>query len=85
MAIPRGDSWIPISAMAAQAQQRWRDARDPSWAWMTMAPMGIQFSPLMVAVFYLLGVDMLYHLYSGFLACRFTFPMLDGPGALGSD
>lgn len=33
-----------------------------------MAPMGIRLSPLGVAVFCLLGLGVLYHLYSGFLA-----------------
>ncbi|XP_015270761.1 PREDICTED: inositol monophosphatase 3 [Gekko japonicus] len=44
-----------------------------------MAPMGIRLSPLGVAVFCLLGLGVLYHLYSGFLAGRFAFFMLGGP------
>ncbi|XP_077208467.1 Golgi-resident adenosine 3',5'-bisphosphate 3'-phosphatase [Paroedura picta] len=44
-----------------------------------MAPMGIRLSPLGVAVFCLLGLGVLYHLYSGFLAGRFAFLMLGGP------
>lgn len=35
-----------------------------------MAPMGIRLSPLGVAVFCLLGVGILYHLYSGVLSSR---------------
>ncbi|XP_039377148.1 Golgi-resident adenosine 3',5'-bisphosphate 3'-phosphatase [Mauremys reevesii] len=35
-----------------------------------MAPMGIRLSPLGVAVFCLLGLGVLYHLYSGLLAGR---------------
>lgn len=46
-----------------------------------MAPMGIRLSPLGVAVFCLLGLGVLYHLYSGFLAGRFAFLMLGGPAA----
>ncbi|XP_062978161.1 Golgi-resident adenosine 3',5'-bisphosphate 3'-phosphatase isoform X1 [Elgaria multicarinata webbii] len=47
-----------------------------------MAPMGIRLSPLGVAVFCLLGLGVLYHLYSGFLAGRFAFLVLGGaPGA----
>ncbi|XP_053105228.1 Golgi-resident adenosine 3',5'-bisphosphate 3'-phosphatase [Hemicordylus capensis] len=46
-----------------------------------MAPMGIRLSPLGVAVFCLLGLGLLYHLYSGFLAGRFAFFMLGGPAA----
>uniref|UniRef100_G3U2B3 Golgi-resident adenosine 3',5'-bisphosphate 3'-phosphatase n=1 Tax=Loxodonta africana TaxID=9785 RepID=G3U2B3_LOXAF len=45
-----------------------------------MAPMGIRLSPLGVAVFCLLGLGVLYHLYSGFLAGRFSFfgPAVEG-------
>uniref|UniRef100_A0A2D4EZM6 Golgi-resident adenosine 3',5'-bisphosphate 3'-phosphatase n=1 Tax=Micrurus corallinus TaxID=54390 RepID=A0A2D4EZM6_MICCO len=51
-----------------------------------MAPMGIRLSPLGVAVFCLLGLAVLYHLYSGFLAGRFASFFLGGPHALaGSD
>lgn len=35
-----------------------------------MAPMGIRLSPLGVAVFCLLGLGLLYHLYSGVLTSR---------------
>ncbi|XP_061441757.1 Golgi-resident adenosine 3',5'-bisphosphate 3'-phosphatase [Rhineura floridana] len=54
-----------------------------------MSPMGIRLSPLGVAVFCLLGLGVLYHLYSGFLAGRFAFFMLgggggDGGGSLGA-
>ncbi|XP_046929911.1 Golgi-resident adenosine 3',5'-bisphosphate 3'-phosphatase isoform X2 [Lynx rufus] len=46
-----------------------------------MAPMGIRLSPLGVAVFCLLGLGVLYHLYSGFLAGRFSLFGLGGePG-----
>lgn len=46
-----------------------------------MAPMGIRLSPLGVAVFCLLGLGVLYHLYSGFLAGRFSlFGMGGEPG-----
>lgn len=46
-----------------------------------MAPMGIRLSPLGVAVFCLLGLGVLYHLYSGFLAGRFSLFSLGGePG-----
>ncbi|XP_037748511.1 Golgi-resident adenosine 3',5'-bisphosphate 3'-phosphatase isoform X2 [Chelonia mydas] len=41
-----------------------------------MAPMGIRLSPLGVAVFCLLGLGVLYHLYSGFLAGRLALFML---------
>ncbi|KAM6450454.1 Golgi-resident adenosine 3',5'-bisphosphate 3'-phosphatase [Liasis olivaceus] len=44
-----------------------------------MAPMGIRLSPLGVAVFCLLGLGVLYHLYSGFLAGRFAAFVLGGP------
>uniref|UniRef100_A0A6J0U7E1 Golgi-resident adenosine 3',5'-bisphosphate 3'-phosphatase n=1 Tax=Pogona vitticeps TaxID=103695 RepID=A0A6J0U7E1_9SAUR len=47
-----------------------------------MAPMGIRLSPLGVAVFCLLGLGVLYHLYSGFLAGRFALFVL---GAAGGD
>uniref|UniRef100_A0A8C5SCB0 Golgi-resident adenosine 3',5'-bisphosphate 3'-phosphatase n=1 Tax=Laticauda laticaudata TaxID=8630 RepID=A0A8C5SCB0_LATLA len=54
-----------------------------------MAPMGIRLSPLGVAVFCLLGLGVLYHLYSGFLAGRFASFLLGGPhalaGGIGSD
>ncbi|XP_023583550.1 Golgi-resident adenosine 3',5'-bisphosphate 3'-phosphatase isoform X2 [Trichechus manatus latirostris] len=47
-----------------------------------MAPMGIRLSPLGVAVFCLLGLGVLYHLYSGFLAGRFSLFGLGGePGS----
>lgn len=46
-----------------------------------MAPMGIRLSPLGMAVFCLLGLGVLYHLYSGFLAGRFAFFMLSEPAA----
>uniref|UniRef100_J3RZS0 inositol-phosphate phosphatase n=1 Tax=Crotalus adamanteus TaxID=8729 RepID=J3RZS0_CROAD len=46
-----------------------------------MAPMGIRLSPLGVAVFCLLGLGVLYHLYSGFLAGRFAAFLLGGPPA----
>ncbi|XP_074064103.1 Golgi-resident adenosine 3',5'-bisphosphate 3'-phosphatase [Macrotis lagotis] len=54
-----------------------------------MAPMGIRLSPLGVAVFCLLGLGVLYHLYSGFLAGRFALFVLGGergggPGAPGA-
>lgn len=43
--------------------------------------MGIRLSPLGVAVFCLLGLGVLYHLYSGFLAGRFSLFGLGGePG-----
>ncbi|XP_013375664.1 PREDICTED: inositol monophosphatase 3 isoform X1 [Chinchilla lanigera] len=46
-----------------------------------MAPMGIRLSPLGVAVFCLLGLGVLYHLYAGFLAGRFGVFGLGGePG-----
>lgn len=46
-----------------------------------MAPMGIRLSPLGVAVFCLLGLGVLYHLYSGFLAGRFSlFGLSSEPG-----
>lgn len=46
-----------------------------------MAPMGIRLSPLGVAVFCLLGLGVLYHLYSGFLAGRFSlFGLGSEPG-----
>lgn len=41
--------------------------------------MGIRLSPLGVAVFCLLGLAVLYHLYSGFLAGRFASFVLGGP------
>ncbi|XP_044150497.1 Golgi-resident adenosine 3',5'-bisphosphate 3'-phosphatase [Bufo gargarizans] len=37
-----------------------------------MAPMGIRLSPLGVGVFCLLGLGVLYHVYSGFLTWRFS-------------
>ncbi|XP_032093953.1 Golgi-resident adenosine 3',5'-bisphosphate 3'-phosphatase [Thamnophis elegans] len=46
-----------------------------------MAPMGIRLSPLGVAVFCLLGLAVLYHLYSGFLAGRFASFIFGGPPA----
>lgn len=48
-----------------------------------MAPMGIRLSPLGVAVFCLLGLGVLYHLYSGFLAGRFSLFGLGGEPAGG--
>lgn len=48
-----------------------------------MAPMGIRLSPLGVAVFFLLGLGVLYHLYSGFLAGRFSLFGLGGEAAGG--
>lgn len=36
----------------------------------TMAPMGIRLSPLGVAVFCLLGVGVIYHLYAGVISSR---------------
>ncbi|NWQ62879.1 IMPA3 monophosphatase, partial [Neopipo cinnamomea] len=50
-----------------------------------MAPMGIRLSPLGMAVFCLLGLGVLYHLYSGFLAGRFAFFMLSEPAAAGPE
>lgn len=50
-----------------------------------MAPMGIRLSPLGMAVFCLLGLGVLYHLYSGFLAGRFAFFMLSEPAAGGPE
>lgn len=35
-----------------------------------MAPMGIRLSPLGVAVFCLLGVGVIYHLYAGVISSR---------------
>lgn len=49
-----------------------------------MAPMGIRLSPLGVAVFFLLGLGVLYHLYSGFLAGRFSLFGLGGEPAGGA-
>lgn len=47
--------------------------------------MGIRLSPLGVAVFCLLGLGVLYHLYSGFLAGRFSLFGLGGePGGGGA-
>lgn len=37
-----------------------------------MAPMGIRLSPLGIAVFCLLGVGVIYHLYAGVLSNRFA-------------
>ncbi|CAO2599076.1 Golgi-resident adenosine 3',5'-bisphosphate 3'-phosphatase [Lemmus lemmus] len=48
-----------------------------------MAPMGIRLSPLGVAVFFLLGLGVLYHLYSGVLACRFSLFGLGGEPVAG--
>lgn len=48
-----------------------------------MAPMGIRLSPLGVAVFCLLGLGVLYHLYSGFMAGRFSLFGLGGEAAGG--
>ncbi|XP_072460734.1 Golgi-resident adenosine 3',5'-bisphosphate 3'-phosphatase [Notamacropus eugenii] len=50
-----------------------------------MAPMGIRLSPLGVAVFCLLGLGVLYHLYSGFLAGRFALFVLGGDRGGGPD
>lgn len=50
-----------------------------------MAPMGIRLSPLGMAVFCLLGLGVLYHLYSGFLAGRFAFFMLSEPAGGGPE
>lgn len=47
--------------------------------------MGIRLSPLGMAVFCLLGLGVLYHLYSGFLAGRFAFFMLSEPAAGGPE
>ncbi|KAF7647405.1 hypothetical protein LDENG_00172850 [Lucifuga dentata] len=41
-----------------------------------MAPMGVRLSPLGVAVFCLLGVGVIYHLYSGVISNRFAFVRL---------
>ncbi|XP_017375783.1 Golgi-resident adenosine 3',5'-bisphosphate 3'-phosphatase isoform X2 [Cebus imitator] len=49
-----------------------------------MAPMGIRLSPLGVAVFCLLGLGVLYHLYSGFLAGRISLFGLGGEPAGGA-
>uniref|UniRef100_A0A5F9C5H8 Golgi-resident adenosine 3',5'-bisphosphate 3'-phosphatase n=1 Tax=Oryctolagus cuniculus TaxID=9986 RepID=A0A5F9C5H8_RABIT len=49
-----------------------------------MAPMGIRLSPLGVAVFCLLGLGVLYHLYSGFLAGRFSVFGMGGEPAGGA-
>lgn len=49
-----------------------------------MAPMGIRLSPLGMFVFCLLGLGVLYHLYSGFLAGRFASFMLGGGGGGGA-
>ncbi|XP_075682337.1 Golgi-resident adenosine 3',5'-bisphosphate 3'-phosphatase [Rhinoderma darwinii] len=38
-----------------------------------MSPMGIRLSPLGIGVFCLLGLGVLYHVYSGFLTWRFSF------------
>uniref|UniRef100_A0A8C8S8H6 Golgi-resident adenosine 3',5'-bisphosphate 3'-phosphatase n=1 Tax=Pelusios castaneus TaxID=367368 RepID=A0A8C8S8H6_9SAUR len=45
-----------------------------------MAPMGIRLSPLGLTVFCLLGLGVLYHLYSGFLAGRFALFVLGEQG-----
>lgn len=37
-----------------------------------MAPMGIRLSPLGIAVFCLLGLGVIYHLYAGVLSSRFA-------------
>lgn len=58
-----------------------REACDPGWAWAVMVSITIWLSPLAVAVFYLLGLGMLYHLYLAFLACHFVSFMLGGPVA----
>lgn len=64
--------------MRGEAFEGRRAERPPSGA---MAPMGIRLSPLGVAVFCLLGLGVLYHLYSGFLAGRFSlFGLGSEPG-----
>lgn len=64
--------------MRGEAREGRRPERPASGA---MAPMGIRLSPLGVAVFCLLGLGVLYHLYSGFLAGRFSLFGLGGePG-----
>ncbi|KAM4027862.1 LOW QUALITY PROTEIN: Golgi-resident adenosine 3',5'-bisphosphate 3'-phosphatase [Anomaloglossus baeobatrachus] len=45
-----------------------------------MAPMGIRLSPLGIGVFCLLGLGVLYHVYSGFLTWRFSFLMGERAG-----
>lgn len=44
-----------------------------------MAPMGIRLSPLGVAVFCLLGVGVIYHLYAGVISSRLTAFRSDSP------
>lgn len=74
-----GRSWEPRHF----GQLRWSRRVSTSWAprcprfhrWEyflseTMAPMGIRLSPLGVAVFCLLGVGVIYHLYSGVISNR---------------
>ncbi|KAG8442032.1 hypothetical protein GDO86_010994 [Hymenochirus boettgeri] len=46
-----------------------------------MAPMGIRLSPLGIGVFCLLGVGVLYHVYSGFLTGKFAAFFLGDGGA----
>ncbi|XP_043930171.1 Golgi-resident adenosine 3',5'-bisphosphate 3'-phosphatase [Protopterus annectens] len=45
-----------------------------------MAPMGLRLSPLGVVVFCLLGLGVLYHLYSGFLAGKLPIFMQEDSG-----
>ncbi|KAM4705682.1 Golgi-resident adenosine 3',5'-bisphosphate 3'-phosphatase [Rhinophrynus dorsalis] len=45
-----------------------------------MAPMGIRLSPLGIGVFCLLGLGVLYHVYSGFLTGRFSAFLLGDKG-----
>lgn len=45
-----------------------------------MAPMGIRLSPLGIGVFCLLGLGVLYHVYSGFLTSRFSAFLGGEPG-----
>lgn len=49
-----------------------------------MAPMGIRLSPLGVAVFCVLGLGVLYHLYSGFLGGRLALLVLGGGAGAGA-
>lgn len=65
---------------AAAGEGRPRCAAAPG----AMAPMGIRLSPLGVAVFCLLGLGVLYHLYSGFMAGRFSLFGLGGEFGAGA-
>lgn len=67
-----GESWIPFGARVAYAQPGSHASSHLCWAWAAWALMGIWLSPLAVADFCLLGLGMLYHLYSAFLASCFT-------------